>query len=63
MMGIHEKRFVFVAYGTVYGYVGITYQLMRDIHDYTAVLTYLVITGTIVMLSMVTIARRFGRQE
>jgi hypothetical protein len=59
--GMAQKKFVFVAYAAVYGYVGVSSLLVRDIHDATAVLGYFVITATIMLVALVLIARRFGR--
>jgi hypothetical protein len=61
--GVRFKRFVFVVYGVVYGYIGISARLMREIHSFTASLAYVATSGTIVIVSLVMLARRFGREE
>ena len=62
--GLHFKRFAFVAYGTVYGYLGISIEVLRGRQaESTFSLTYLIISGSLVILSMVYLARIFGREE
>jgi predicted membrane protein DUF2157 len=61
--GIRYKRFAFVVYGTVYGYIGLSIELLRDVSDTTTVLVYIVVTGTAVVLLIATLARRIGREE
>jgi hypothetical protein len=57
--GVRFRRFAFVVYGTVYGYIGIASENLRNIHDSSAQLLYVVVSGTIVILSIVLLARRF----
>ncbi len=59
--GLRRRQFVFVAYSAVYGYVGISAMLLRDINDFTSILTYFVFTGVAMVVGLVLIARRFGR--
>jgi hypothetical protein len=61
--GVRFKRFAFVVYGVGYGYLGITVRLMARIDSFTTSLAYIVISGTIVIVSLVILARRFGREE
>lgn len=62
--GIKFKRFAFVAYGTVYGYVAISIEILRNTTmDSTFALTYLIVSGLGVIGFMVFIARLFGREE
>jgi hypothetical protein len=61
--GVRFRRFAFVVYGTVYGYVGVSAEILRDTHDSTADLLYVVVSGTIVIISIVLLARRFGREQ
>jgi hypothetical protein len=63
--GIRFRRFVFVAYGVLYGYVGITPRLLEGlgVRDFEGVLAYLVVTGTMVIAGLVVVARQFGREE
>jgi len=61
--GVRFRRFAFVLYGTIYGYVGISSEVLRDVQDFTPRLAYLVASSTIVIACMVFLARRFGREE
>lgn len=60
--GLTRRQFVFVAYAAVYGYVGVSAVLIRDINEFTSILTYFVFTGVAMLVGLVVIARRFGRQ-
>ncbi len=59
--GLTRRQFAFVAYAAVYGYVGVSSVLVRDLNDVTAVLSYFVVTGVAMLIALVWIARRFGR--
>jgi hypothetical protein len=59
--GLMRCQFVFVAYAAVYGYVGVSYILLRDVNDETAVLAYFVVTAIMMLVALVLVARRFGR--
>ncbi len=60
--GLKRRQFSFVAYAAVYGYVGVSAVLIRDMNDDTAVLGYFVFTGVAMLVMLVQIARRFGRE-
>jgi len=60
--GLPRRQFSFVAYAAVYGYVGVSSVLVRDIHGDTAILSYFVITGVAMLIMLGLIARRFGRE-
>lgn len=62
-LGIRFRRFAFVAYGTLYGYAGLTIRALDAMDDATAGLLWLVVTGSLVVLALVLVARRFGRDE
>jgi hypothetical protein len=62
-LGFRFERFAFVLYGTVYGYIGLSAQILSNIHDDVAVLAYIVVTGAIVIVAMAVLARRFARGE
>ena len=62
-LGVRFNRFAFVAYGTLYGYGGISARLLEDIGGPTAALWYFLITGTLMVVALVVLARRFGREE
>ncbi|HEY2431763.1 MAG TPA: DUF2157 domain-containing protein [Vicinamibacterales bacterium] len=61
--GIRVRRFAFVVYGVLYGYVGISARLLRGVNDVSGALAYVVVSSTIVIVSLVALARRFGREE
>jgi hypothetical protein len=60
--GISRRQFSFVAYAAVYGYVGVSSLLIRNIQSGTAVLTYFLVTGIAMLIALVLMARRFGRE-
>ena len=59
--GITKRQFPFVAYAAVYGYVGISAVLIRDMNEATSLLMYFLFTGIAMLVTLVVIARRFGR--
>jgi hypothetical protein len=60
--GLARRQFSFVAYAAVYGYIGVSSILIRDINAFTAILGYFVVTGIAMLLLLVLIARRFARE-
>ena len=60
--GLRRRQFSFVAYAAVYGYVGVSSILIRDMNGDTAILSYFVITGVAMLVMLIQIARRFGRE-
>jgi hypothetical protein len=60
--GLARRQFSFVAYAAIYGYVGFSAILIRDMHSETAVLSYFVVTGVAMLVLLVLIARRLGRE-
>lgn len=60
--GVKRRQFSFVAYAAVYGYVGVSAVLVRDVNDGTAMFAYFVFTGIAMLAVLVQIARRFGRE-
>lgn len=62
-LGIRHRRFAFVAYGSLYGYVGFSARLIALLGGLTAVLLYFAVTGSLVLFALVVVARRFGRDE
>ena len=62
-LGVRYRRFAFVAYGTVYGYAGISFRVLEAIGGVTPALAYFAFTGTGVVIALVVLARRFGREE
>jgi len=59
--GLARRQFAFVAYAAVYGYVGISSIIVREINDTAGVLVYFIVTGIAMLVLLVRIARRFGR--
>jgi hypothetical protein len=59
--GLKRRQFAFVAYAAVYGYVGVSSVLVRNVNDSTALLGYFVFTAIIMLVVLVQIARHFGR--
>ena len=62
-LGVRFKRFAFVVYGVVYGYIGVSARVMREIDSFSGALAYVAVSGTIMIVTLVVIARRFGREE
>jgi hypothetical protein len=62
-LGIRFRRFAFVAYGTLYGYAGLSIRLLDSMGGLTVVLAYFAVTGSLVVFGLVVLARRFGRDE
>ena len=62
-LGLRYRRFAFVLYGTLYGYFGLTVRVLDSARSATFGLLWLVVTGTIVLITLVVVARRFGRDE
>lgn len=63
VLGIRYRKFAFVTYGILYGYGGISFKLMPLIGDPSAIFLYGIVTGTAVLIALVVLARRFGRDE
>jgi len=62
-LGIRYRRFAFVAYGTLYGYAGLSIRVLDVVDGTTQGLAYLAITGSMLVIALVVLARRFGRVE
>lgn len=61
--GLKRRQFAFVAYATVYGYIGVSCMLLRNANDFTLILAYFVFTAIAMVVMLVQIGRRFGRPE
>lgn len=61
--GLGRRQFAFVAYAAVYGYVGFSSILVRNVSDFKFILAYFVVTAIAMIVMLVRIARRFGRHE
>ena len=60
--GLHRREFAFVAYAAVYGYIGVSSLLIRNLAGDT-VLAYFTFTAIGMIVMLVLIARHFGRHE
>jgi len=59
--GLRRRQFAFVAYAAVYGYVGLSALILRNINDESAIFGYFVVSGVAMLVLLVYIGRRFGR--
>jgi len=62
-LGVRYRRFAFVTYGTLYGYAGLSARLLDAMGGIIIGLTYFIVTGSIVVILLVVLARRIGRDE
>lgn len=62
-LGVRFDRFAFVAYGTLYGYAGVSARLLESMGGPVIALWYFVITGTLVVVGLTIVARTFARDE
>jgi len=62
-LGIRFRKFAFVAYGTLFGYAGLSIKVLDAAGDAIFAMVYFVITGSIVVFALVVVARTFGRDE
>jgi len=63
LLGVRYRKFAFVTYGILYAYGAISYKVLVFIDDAFAIFWYGIITGTLVLVALVALARRFGRDE
>lgn len=59
--GVRFKRFIFVVYGVLYGYVGISSRILDGLRDLTLGLAYVVVSAAAVITALAVVARRTGR--
>lgn len=59
--GLKERQFAFVAYAAVYGYVGVSSMLLREVNDPTLILMYFVFSAIAMIVGLVVIAKSFGK--
>ena len=62
-LGIYFRRFVFVGYAAIYGYIGVSSELLREMTDGESVLAYFVVSGASMIVALVLLSRRFARSE
>lgn len=60
--GLKKRQFSFVAYAAVYGYVGVSAVLVRQMREGILIFGYFVITGVAMVVVLFHIARDFGRK-
>ncbi len=61
--GLSRRQFAFVAYAVLYGYIGLSASIVREASmRETELLFYFFLTGTAVLVLLVFLARRFGRE-
>jgi hypothetical protein len=60
--GLSRRQFAFVAYASVYGYVGVSSLVLRGLDGESATLAYFVFSGVAMLVVLVQIGRRFGRR-
>lgn len=59
--GLMRREFAFIAYAAIYGYIGVSAVLVRDMRDSGLIFAYFLITAIAMLIALVTIARRFAR--
>ncbi|MBV9573114.1 MAG: DUF2157 domain-containing protein [Acidobacteriales bacterium] len=61
--GLSRHQFIFVVYATIYGYIGVSSLVLGHIvTNETAVLSYFVSSAVAILVALIQIALRFGRQ-
>jgi len=61
VLGVRFNRFAFVVYGTVYGYAGISFEVLKGVHNVETQLLYVVVSASAVIVCIVMLARKYGR--
>jgi hypothetical protein len=61
--GIRFRRFAFVAYGVIYGYWGISAQVLRAVGSPSVMFLYFIVSGLAVIAALVVLSRRVAREE
>jgi len=61
-LGVRFRRFAYVVYGVVYGYVGLSGEVVRHVDSLSLALLYVVVSATTVIAGLVVLSRRFGRE-
>ena len=59
--GLTRREFAFVVYATVYGYVGVSSMLVRNVRDPSLIFLYFVMSAVAMLILLIQIARHFGR--
>lgn len=61
--GLAQRQFAFIAYCSIYGYVGVSTLFLRNVSDFTVVMSYFVVSGVAMLVALVQLGRRFGRSS
>ena len=61
--GVRFRRFAFVVYGVGYGYVGVSSEWVRHVRGGTEILGYFVVSAVFVVVGLLVLSRRFGRDS
>lgn len=59
--GVAQRQFAFIAYCSIYGYIGVSALFLRGANDVTGIMTYFAVSGVAMVVALVQLARRFGR--
>jgi hypothetical protein len=60
--GLRFRHFAFVAYGVVFGYLGLSIKISTLFDDVTLSLLYVLVSGTAVVGGLVLLSRRVARE-
>ena len=59
--GIRLRRFAFVVYGVLYGYVGVSSEWLRHVNGARSTFGYFIVSGVTVVAGLLMLARKVGR--
>ena len=59
--GVAQRQFAFIAYCSIYGYIGVSSLFLRGTSDWTGAMAYFAVSGVAMVVALVRLARRFGR--
>jgi len=60
--GLQFRRFAFVAYGVIYAYIAISIRILETNASFETALSYFFVSGVIVLLALILLARRVARE-
>jgi hypothetical protein len=62
--GVQGRRFIFVVYGVIYGYVGLSSRVLASLKGGISLMfAYFIVSGIAVLVALVALSRRVGREE
>jgi hypothetical protein len=61
--GLAFRRFAFVAYGVIYGYIAVSIRILNLNLGFESALAYFFTSGAILLVALVLLARRMGRES